>query len=182
MFFGWARDKIGQKCQYLAQNDQECINWAKFGRLWAKKGTLFFAQLFPVVARTWIELRSVFFLGPKSRLLAQKSNSCHTTPFLVDGPFVALGETVHIPCWERFFDISFLSYGCFLKKAWSTRQKLFPLPTGRALSASNSPSALSARARQHSLNCFEGLMQANSPKNKYKCNTKHWVNDFGKCF
>ena len=32
-----------------------------------------------------------------------------------------------------------------LKKTWSTRQKVFPLPTVRAPSASNSPSALSAQ-------------------------------------
>ena len=34
------------------------------------------------------------------------------------------------------------------KKTWPTRQKVFPLPTVRALSASNSPSALSAHALQ----------------------------------
>ena len=33
----------------------------------------------------------------------------------------------------------------FLKKIWPTLQKVFPLPTLRAPSASNSPSALSAR-------------------------------------
>ena len=36
LFFGWAWDEMGQKCQYLAQNDQICIFWAKLGRLWAK--------------------------------------------------------------------------------------------------------------------------------------------------
>ena len=26
---------MGKKCQYLAQNDQKCILWTKFGRFWA---------------------------------------------------------------------------------------------------------------------------------------------------
>ena len=41
-----------------------------------EKGTLFFAQLFPVEARTWCPARSEsFFLGPKSRFLAQKKKT-----------------------------------------------------------------------------------------------------------
>ena len=61
--------------------------------------------------------------------------------------FVALGETVHIPLGERFFDFPFPSYSRFRKKKKRlTRQKVFPLPTVRALSASNSPTALSSQA------------------------------------
>ena len=61
--------------------------------IWAK-ATFFFEQLFPGVARTWLESRSErFFLGPKSRVLVKKSDFCHTTPILVDGPFLALGMT-----------------------------------------------------------------------------------------
>ena len=30
-----------QKCQYLAQNDQKCIFWTKFGRFWAKNPNLY---------------------------------------------------------------------------------------------------------------------------------------------
>ena len=42
------------------------------------------------------ELQEVYvFLGLKSRFLVQKSNFCHTTPILVNDPFVALGVTVH---------------------------------------------------------------------------------------
>ena len=41
--------------------------------IWAK-ATFFFEQLFPVVARTWLESKSErLFLGPKSRFLVQKS-------------------------------------------------------------------------------------------------------------
>ena len=29
-FFDWAGYEMGQKCQYLAQNNQKCIFWAKF--------------------------------------------------------------------------------------------------------------------------------------------------------
>ena len=67
-------------------------------------------------------------MGPKSRFLVQKSNFCHTTPILVNGPFVALGETVHFPHWERFFVAS----------------KSLPPPHCGAPSTSNSPSTLSA--------------------------------------
>ena len=35
LFFGQALDQMGQKCQYLAQNDQKCIFWTNFGRFWA---------------------------------------------------------------------------------------------------------------------------------------------------
>ena len=86
-----------------------------------------------------------FFYGPESRFLAQ-TFFCHSTPVLVNGPFVALGETVHFPPWDRFLDFSFPSYGRFRqKKTWMTRQKVFPLPTVGAPPASNSPSALSDR-------------------------------------
>ena len=108
--------------------------------IWAK-ALFFFEQLFPVVARTWLRSKSgSLFLGPKFRFWAKKSDFCHTTPILVNGPFVALGEIVHFPPWERFFDFSFQSYGPFRTK------KVFPLPTVRALSASSSPSALSEQA------------------------------------
>ena len=56
------------------------------------------------------------FLGPKSRVLAKKSDFCHTTPILVNGPFVALGEAVHFPPWEQIFDFPFRSYSSFRKK------------------------------------------------------------------
>ena len=36
IIFCRAWDKMGQKSQYMAQNDQKCILWAKFGRFWAK--------------------------------------------------------------------------------------------------------------------------------------------------
>ena len=68
--------------------------------IWAK-ATFFFEQIFPVVARTWWIPKSVcLFLGPKFRFLAKKSDFCHTTPILVNDPFVALEETVH---WESTF-------------------------------------------------------------------------------
>ena len=36
LFFGQTWDEMRQKCQYLAQNDQKCKFWTKFGRFWAK--------------------------------------------------------------------------------------------------------------------------------------------------
>merc|ERR1712004_592604 len=50
-----------------------------------------------------------FFFGPKFWFLAQKSDFCHTTPILVDDPFLALSMTVNFPRWERFFDFPFRS-------------------------------------------------------------------------
>ena len=97
--------------------------------------------------RTWLELKSdSLFLGPKFRFLAQKSDFCHTTPILVDDPFLALGMTVNFPPWKPFFDFPFRSYSCFRKKIWLTAQKVFPPPTVGVPSASKSPSALSAQA------------------------------------
>ena len=90
---------FGQKwvlTQKIIQNDI-------LGDAYLGKGNFFLQlQLFPVVARTF-QLRSdSFFLGPKSWFLPKKSNFCHTTPILVNDPFVARRETVHFPHWERF--------------------------------------------------------------------------------
>ena len=112
--------------------------------IWAK-ATFFFEQLFPVVARTWLEYKSDrLFLGPKFQFLAKKSDFCHTTPIFVDDPFLALDMTVNFPPWKQFFDFPIQSYSCFRKKIRLTAQKVFPPPTVGAPSASNSPSALRA--------------------------------------
>merc|ERR1712088_671880 len=86
------------------------------------------------------------FFGPKFWFLAQKSDFCHTTPILVDDPFLALGMTVNFPPWKPFFDFPFRSYSCFRKKNCLMAQKVFPPPTVGVPSASKSPSALSAQA------------------------------------
>ena len=124
--------------------------------IWAK-GPFFFEQLFPVVARTWLGLKSeCLFFGPKFRFLAKKSDFCHMTPILVDDPFLALGMTVNFPPWKPFFDFPFRSYSCFRKKIRLTCQKVFPLPTvgfyctvtASALSAQRAgPWACALRAR-----------------------------------
>ena len=94
--------------------------------IWAK-ALFFFEQLFSVVARTWLGAKSgTFFLDPKFRFLAKKSDFCHTTPIFVDDPFLALDMTVNFPPWNRFFDFSFRSYSCFRKKIRLTAQKVFP--------------------------------------------------------
>ena len=99
--------------------------------IWAK-ALFFFEQFFPVVARSWLESKSeCLFLGPKFRFLAKKSDFCHTTPILVDDPFLALGMTANFPPWKPFFDFTFPSYSCFRKKIQLTRQKVFPLSTVR---------------------------------------------------
>ena len=47
------------------------------------------------------------------------------TPILVNGPFVALGEAVHFPPWERFSDFPFPS---FRKKETFDALKSLPPP------------------------------------------------------
>ena len=69
------------------------------------------------------------FFCHKFRFLAQKSDFCHTTPILVDDPFLALGMTVNFPPCEWFFDFPFPSYSCFRRKTQLTQQNIFPLPT-----------------------------------------------------
>ena len=96
------------------------------------KGTFFLQQLFLVVAGTGSELRSRGFFRPKI-LLAKISDFCHQTPILVNGPVVALGVIFHFP---PFIDFCFPSFGHFGKNNRLTRQKVFPLPTVRTLSAS----------------------------------------------
>ena len=93
------------------------ITHTKFLIFILEKGNFFFEQLFPVVARSWLGAKSgTSFLGPKFWFLAQKSDFCHTTPILVDDPFLALGMTVNFPHWEQFFDFPFQSYSSFRKK------------------------------------------------------------------
>ena len=68
---------------------------------------------------------------------------------LANDPFLALGMMVNFPPWDRFFDFPVWIYTSFRKeKTRLTCQKVFPLPTCTvgALSASKSPSALSAQA------------------------------------
>ena len=103
---------------------QKCVS-SQEADICFEQGTFFFAQLFPFVPRTWCSLRSELFFGPEISVFAQKSD-CYMTPILVNGPFVALGETILFPCWGRFLDFLFPSCGRFRKKNWSMRQKVSP--------------------------------------------------------
>ena len=77
--------------------------------IWAK-ALFFFEQLFPVVARTWLILKS----GPL--FWAQNFGFWSKNPILVNDPFLALSMTVNFQPWERFFDFPFQSYSSFRKK------------------------------------------------------------------
>ena len=81
------------------------------------------------------------FLGPEISSFWPKN----PPPILVNGQFVALGETVNFPHWGRFFDFLFLSYGRFRKKKLGERiKKSSPSPLwGHRLSVT--ALALSAR-------------------------------------
>ena len=99
------------------------------------------------MAGTWLAVRSVcFFLGQNVQILARKSVFCYRTPDFVNGPFVALGDSFDLAPFDPFLNFSFLSYGNFREGDPPTQQKVLPHPTVGALSDSNSPSVLSARA------------------------------------
>ena len=112
-----------------------------------EKGTFSFAQLCPVVARTWFRLRSVhFFLAPKIRNSARKSVFSYGNLFFCTESRIAQVVTQILRPTDLVYDFSFPSYARFREGTRPMPQKVFPHPTVRAPSASNSPSALSARA------------------------------------
>ena len=80
------------------------------------------------------------------RILAQKSVFCYRTPDFVDGPFLALGDSFDLAPSDPFLNFSFPSYVNFREGDPPTQQKVLPHLTVGALTDSNSPSALSARA------------------------------------
>ena len=106
-FFKFGRKVVfWPKMGFIAKKHPKLLKRLIF--IW-EKATFFFEQLFRVVARTWLELRSEFFWCPKSWVLAQKAFFCHTTPILINDLFLATGETVHFPHWGQFFVFFFLS-------------------------------------------------------------------------
>ena len=99
------------------------------------------------MAGTWLGLRSEFFFFAQNfRIFARKSVFCYRTPDFVNGPFVALAKAKILAPSDPFFDFSFPSYGRFREGDPPTQQKVLPHLTVGALTDSNSPSALSARA------------------------------------
>ena len=98
------------------------------------------------MAGTWLELKSVFFLGgQKIRILARKFVFLYGTPIFVNGAFVALGVGSVKALGPSKSLASLPSYGRF-RPVWPvSRQKVLTSPTMGTPSDSNSPSALSAR-------------------------------------
>ena len=86
------------------------------------------------------------FFWPKFSDFGPKVRFCYRTPDLVNGPFVALGDSFDLAPPDPFLNFSFPSYGCFREGDPPTQQKVLPHLTVRALTDSNSPSALRARA------------------------------------
>ena len=83
---------FGRKLLFLAKNAFLPYKHPKIAKglvFILEKDTFLFAQLFPVVARTWCPARSGCFLwAPKSQFLAQNSDFCHSTPNFVNVPFL----------------------------------------------------------------------------------------------
>ena len=63
---------VQPKCFFWLKNEFLPKNHPKLLIFILEKATFFFKQLFLVVARTWLESRTEFFFGPKSRFLAKK--------------------------------------------------------------------------------------------------------------
>ena len=101
------------------------------------------------MARTWFRLRSgCFFLAPKIRISARKSVFSYGNLFFCTETRIAQVVTQILRPTDLVYDFSFPSYARFREGTRPMPQKVFPHPTVRAPSASNSPSALSAlRAR-----------------------------------
>ena len=75
LFFGQAQDKMGQKCQYLANNNQKCIFWTNFGRFWAKNPNSYRRNqkfLYPHNGKTTRATCPHFFQGASDQM-GQKS-------------------------------------------------------------------------------------------------------------
>ena len=89
------------------------------------KGTFSFAQLCPVVARTWLESKSGFFFW---RISARKSVFSYGTPIFFKGAFVALGVGSVVAPSDLVCDFSFPSYGRFREGTRPKRQKSCPTP------------------------------------------------------
>ena len=58
---------------------------------------------------------------------------CYRTPNVVNGPFVALGDSFDLAPSDPFLNFSFPSYGNFREGDPPTQQKVLPLLTVRAL-------------------------------------------------
>ena len=95
-----------------------------------------------------VKVQCSLFFGQNFRILARKSVFCYRTPDFVNGPFVALAKAVDLAPSDPFFDFSFPSYGRFREGDPPTQQKVLPHLSVGALTDSNSPSTLSARAGQ----------------------------------
>ena len=110
----------------------------------------------------------VFFLGQNFRILARKSVFCYRTPDFVNGPFVALAKAKILAPSDPFLNFSFPSYGRFREGDPPTQQKVLPHLTVGALTDSNSPSAL--RARAGLLELLSELLSEQLPTMNNVCN------------
>ena len=125
------------------------------------KGTFFLWTTFSGRGQNMVRIKKwPPFFGPKISVFGPKIRFLPYDPNFGQWPIFSPGMTVNFRLWEQFFDLPFRSYSCFRKKIRLTCQKVFPLPTVGALSASNSPSALSAQA----LHMFEPFIDMEQNK------------------
>merc|ERR1712055_1188403 len=83
-----------------------------------EKGTFSFPQLLPVVARTWLGVKVVFFWPVFS----------YGTPFFVKGAFVTLGVGSILAPSYLVYDFSFPSYARFRETNPADAPKSLPPP------------------------------------------------------
>ena len=109
-FFGRDWHQMNQKVQYLAKKLPKM-------HIYLEKGYFFHCTTLPGRGQNMVSIEKwTLFLGPKTRFLARESVFCHTTQNFVNGPFVALGETVHFAPWDQYLSFRFRIKVVFVKK------------------------------------------------------------------
>ena len=105
----------------------------------------------------------ILIFGPKISVLGPKIRFLPYDPNFGQWPIFSHRHDGWFPTLGSIFRLSVPELQFFVKKTWLTHQKVFPLPTVRAPSASNSPGALSPARFALGLD-----------KKKWKFNWKCW--------
>ena len=75
-----------------------------------------------------VKIKKCVFLGPEISDFGPKIRFCYTTPNFVNGPFVALRETIHFAPWDLFFESLFTFDFVKKKKTGRRTKKSSPTP------------------------------------------------------
>ena len=92
-----------------------------------EKGTFSFPQLLPIVARTWLGVKSLLFFWPE-KFGFRPENFSYGTQFFVKGAFVTLGVGSVLAPTYLVYDFSFPSYARFREANPADAPKSLPPP------------------------------------------------------